>query len=323
MGHKDFVTAPLFDNNALHSTASVPSPVEQRASALKGTAAERAEFTRHVSVDVDGYRLANKYIDGLIARSEWTRHPGGFWILGDGGVGKSFILDAVYRRYPPSETQTTRYCPILILSFASRPSESDILISLLLQLGQDPGTLSYQNNSELEEILLEALPACKVLGILFDEAHHLWLNTKAKRIADRQGGRLGDFLKVFYDRSGLAYIFAGTSGLENLLESDTQASTRWAGKIKLQPFADDEKFRGLLYSLDEALPMQEQMGLSCEPLASQLFNATLGNFRLLKALLAEAVFIAASEGMPKLTTKHLALAYFAIFCVEATPFDSQ
>lgn len=319
MGHADFLTDPLFSER-VGPPPALMSPAERRAAALAGTPEERAEFTRTVSINVDGYRVASQFVENLVNRSRRTDRPGGLWLLGEGGVGKSFVLESIYERHQPWETLEARCCPVLTLSFDARPAESDILLSLLLQLGQHPGSLSYQKNADLRDILLDAFPACGVLAILFDESHHLWLSTQAKRVVDRIGGRLGDFLKRLYDTSGLAFIFAGTPGLERLYETDSQAKTRWPGMLKLELFGNDAKFRGLLATLDEALPMPELSGLSEEPLATQLHESTRGNFRLLKNLLADAVLLAASEGAPKLTAIHLAQAHFQTFCTEITPF---
>lgn len=299
------------------------SPAEQRQQALTSTPETRAEFTRKISINVDGYRLATDFVENLIARSRRTNRPGGIWLMGDGGVGKSFVLDAIHDRHSPSESMAARSCPVLSLTFASRPAESDILLSLLLQLGQDPYTLSYQKNSELEAIFLDAVHPAGTLAILFDEAQHLWLNTTAYRVADRMGGRLGDFLKRLYDRSGLAFIYAGTTGLENLLAADSQARTRWSGSFRLTPFTYDNSFVGLLSALDAAIPMPDPAGLATPELANRIFEATQGNFRLLKTLLSEAVFLAASEGSNRITKAHLARAHFLTFCSVTNPFDTQ
>lgn len=289
---------------------------------MKGNPAERAEYVRSVSVNVDGYRIGMKFIHGLIARSSRSRWPGGFWLLGEGGLGKSFILDAAYEDYAPHESETERICPLLTLAFESRPSESDILLSLLIQLGQDPDTLRYQSNRELRDIVVDGMCASGTLAILFDEAHHLWLNTRAHRVADRLGGRLGDFLKTFYDKSGAAFIFSGTPGLKALYDSDGQANTRWGGIYALQPFADDEKFCGMLQALDEALPFEGHSGLAGDMVRPKLYAACKGNFRRLKSLIAEAVFLAASEGARRLTIEHLKQSYFLTFCSEETPFGN-
>jgi len=212
---------------------------------------------------------------------------------------------------------------VLSLSFDSRPAESDILLSLILQLGQDPSLLSYQNNPELFSIFIDAQAACGCRAILFDEAHHLWLAVPTKRIADRAGGRLGDFLKRLYDESGLAFVFSGTKGLETLIATDSQASTRWSGKIRLEKFEFNERFIGMLTALDNALPMEEPSDLSKPDTSKKIFDATQGNFRLIKNLIAEAVFLASTERSPKVTNEFLSRAYFLTFCDVPNPFSSS
>lgn len=320
MGYDDTLTTPLSLWTTKRPAPSKQTPEERRQKALDSSPADRAEFARTVSIEVDAYRLGNTCIDHLIARSTRSERPGGLWIIGNGGVGKSFILESVHSRYEPEEDIAARRCPVLAISFASRPSESDILLSLLLQLGQDPEMLRYQNNSDLRDIVLDGLKQSSCLAFLFDEAHHLFINARATRPLDRLGGRIGDFIKLLYDDSGMACIFAGTTGLASYVAEDTQASSRWPGVLRLEPFANDGMFRGVLRSLDFALPMPEPAGLAEDRYAVPLYQASKGNFRLLKALVAEAVFLAADEGARRLSLSHLAAAYFRSFCNEETPF---
>ena len=289
---------------------------------MHGSPADRSEFVRGISISVDHYRLGTRFMEGLLERARRSKSPGGLWLLGKGGQGKSFMLQAFARRHPPIETTTKLQCEVILISLASRPTESDILLTLMLALGQNPETLKYQRNAELENIAIDAMAHCEVKVLLFDESQHLWLSTtgKIKRSVDRLGGQLGDFLKRLYEKSGVAFVFAGTPGLELLIEGDSQASTRWAGVLRLEEFGNDAKFAALLDALDEALPMEERSNLIDADLRSRIHAATQGNFRRLKNLLAEAVFLAASAGDKSVQKRHLANAYFQVFCNEATPF---
>lgn len=134
------------------------------------------------------------------------------------------------------------------------------------------------------------------------------------------GGKLGDFLKALYDRSGMAFVFAGTTVIEPVRGEDTQAGSRWNGCLRLNPFPYGDSFVGLLATLDSALPMRRRAGLDGGQLSRQLHEATQGNFRVLKNLISEAVLLAASEPCERIETRHLAEAYFRVFCVEASPF---
>ncbi|WP_461168461.1 TniB family NTP-binding protein [Uliginosibacterium sediminicola] len=261
-------------------------------------------------------------MEGLLNRARRSKSPGGLWILGHGGQGKSFLLDAFSRRHPPVDTTKWRQCEVMLIPLRSRPSKSDILLTIMLILGINPGMLKYQNNSDLEKIVVDAMSHCGVRVILFDESQHLWLSTTGKinRSADRLGGEVGDFLKELYDKTGIAFVFAGTPGLEVVVNSDSQANTRWAGVLHLKPFENDAKFSALLEALDDSLPMEERSNLAEPELLSMIHQATQGNFRRLKNLLAEAVFLAASAEERRVRKQHLADAFFEISCAEATPF---
>lgn len=321
MAYCDLATDNLFETTAPSWTfenSTDPEAIRQKM--ISRSPSERRAYTLKVPVGVDSFRIANKFITNLIENSSSGTPPGGLWLLGDGGVGKTYVLEHVLNRYEPFEDELTRHCPVLFLSFDGHPSESSVLLNLLIQLGQDPSILSGKPNPELRAILLDALPACGTKAILFDEAHHLWLHTRAKRIKDRMGGKLGDSLKRLYDQSKVAFIFAGTPGLDDLINHDLQASTRWSGRYKIETFQYDDNFIGLLNAMDAALPMQEHAGLGTELLSKQIHSATGGNFRLVKRLLGEAVYVAATRGDKRLTNEHLADAYFYIFCREDNPF---
>lgn len=322
MGGHDYRTLSLLAQLESEVAAPLPSPEMRRRAALQGSPADRSEFARSVSISVDAYRKGSLFMEGLLERAKRSKTPGGLWILGKGGQGKSFMLEAFARRHPPIETTTGRRCEVIFIPLASRPSQSDILLTIMLVLGHNSDMLRYQTNAELERIVVEAMDHCGVLILLFDESQHLWLSASSKvnRSTDRLGGQLGDFLKRLYDQSGVAFVFAGTPGLETVIENDSQASTRWAGVLHLEPFENDTIFGALLDALDEALPMEERANLAHADLRSRLHTATQGNFRKLKNLIAEAVFLAASAGDQSVQKKHLAAAYFQIFCNEATPF---
>lgn len=289
---------------------------------MNGGPAERSEFVRSVSIEVDGYRRALNFMEGLLERSRRSNYPGGLWILAKGGQGKSFILESFIRQHSPVEKIEGLLCEVLLISFPSRPSESDILLKILFTLGQNPESLKYKRNADLQTTVEKAMAHCGVRVILFDEAQHFWLSASGKtsRAEDRLGGSLGDFLKRLYDNTGVAYVFAGTPGLQALIDRDEQASTRWPGLVCLEQFANDEKFRGILDAIDEALPMEARSGLAEEPLKGKIHEASDGNFRRLKSFLSEAVFVAAEEGEKAVENRHFVQAYFKIFGNPETPF---
>lgn len=88
----------------------------RREAAMQGSPADRSEFVREVSINVDQYRLGTRFMEGLLARARRSKSPGGLWLLGKGGQGKSFMLDAFAQRHRPVETTTTLRCEVILIS---------------------------------------------------------------------------------------------------------------------------------------------------------------------------------------------------------------
>lgn len=299
------------------TTAPVLTPRQERDRVMTGTPEDRAKYVLEVPIAFDEYRRANRYLESLLARSKSSSKPGGLWIIGEGGRGKSFILQRLLMRLKPVEGDHSRQCPVLFLTFEACPKISEVYVRLLLQLGQDPRSLGRMTLPELRDTLHDAVEAAGVLLIAFDEAQHLWVR-KSNRSGDA-GGTLGAALKRLYDHLGVAFVFIGTPPLNEIRRQDEQ-TTRWPGLTFLKAFSFDQEFLGVLAALDECMPMPERANLATPKLAQAIFDSCRGSFRLLKMLLAEAVRIASQKGKKSVSRAHLAEAHFLVHCSEATPF---
>jgi len=298
--------------------STVDYPEAMRLAVMQKTPEERSEFFSQAFVNVSSFDAGLRFIHALLERAKHTKQAGGLWIVGDGGTGKSFILDRIHQQYAPIETPVSRIVPLISIELRERPSVSSLMLHMLYQLGQDLELLHYRNNDDLEDALVAAMVTSKTLAVMFDEAQHLWISNTRKK--DRAAGQVGDFLKRLYRHVGAAYIFAGTPGLGEVADRECQSNTRWSGRLTLKNFEYDIDFLGLVDALDELAPMPQKAGLKDPLIAAPLHLATQGNFRLLKRLLAEAVLIAARERSERITLSHLSDAHFNIFCDISNPF---
>jgi len=258
---------------------------------------EMHKFVRNVPIAYDQFKEAMEFADHLLLRSkEGGERPGGVWLLGDGGCGKSFLLEQIMKKYAPQETIHARICPILRVSFSAQPTQRDFLRTLLKQLGQNMALLNDRSIADLQKILLAALVAAKTIAIICDEAQHLWLNVLATRVADRIGGKVGDLIKDIYNSSNVAFIFSGTPGLQQILDIDSQVRTRWKGVFLLRCFSNGPEFEDVLSAIDDAIPLPERSNL--ERYASKIHLITEGNIRDVKDFIAQAVWFAAEAKSP-------------------------
>jgi len=280
------------DFNSLHLFENIPPEIKDEVNAEqirqlvmeRNNASEMAEFARTVPIMFDQYKEAIEYANNLLERKKRSAKPGGVWYLGEGGCGKSFILEYILKSNPPQESTFQRRCPILYIVFSSTPTERGILLTLLKQLGQNETLMEAQNNDKLEETLIYALKVAQTLAILGDEAHHLWLNAKAYQAAN--------LMKRIYDQSGVAYVFSGIPTLYQALSDDPQISTRWKGVFNLTQFQLGPEFEDVLAALDEAVPMKKISNL--DQMSEKIHLITQGNLRNLKDFISEAVFLAAN-----------------------------
>jgi hypothetical protein len=321
MGYTGAANSDLFQSLA-QDDKPILSPPELRLRAMQEGPAERSRFIKEVYVETEQFKFSFNFISNLIERSQRSDTPGGLWLIGEGGTGKSYLLERIQAKYPPIETEYARTVPVLIISLNEQTSESSILISMLLQLGQDPELLHFKNNDDLKLQVIDAMKTTHTRAVLFDESHYIWLKPNGKvRSADRSGGTIGGFLLRFYDLTGVAMVFAGTPGLESVLQlNDKQSSTRWEGRIRLNEFQFDERFGGLLGALNQALPFPEPSNLTEEDRARKIYLATKGNFRSLKNFLAQAVYIAAADGATHIHDNHLFQAFQDTYGLESNPF---
>ena len=94
MGYVDLQTESLFAKDDTQGAHAPSLPRELRAAAMRGSPEQRADYARSVSIEVPGYRMALRFMDGLLEKANRSKYPGGLWIVGDGGQGKTFVLQA-------------------------------------------------------------------------------------------------------------------------------------------------------------------------------------------------------------------------------------
>lgn len=282
--------ATLFDAVELRPSVHVIPASLTRIQALGGTPAQKADFIRQVKVNVEGFNQARKFIDAMLARAKHTRKPGGLWILGSGGVGKSFILDDIYRRYPPEETQSSRYTPVLSLvhqrlmeekcpnchtymdlDHASKEANESASISNCQACGQDLMSCPIREDGAkiLESLLLAQRHLDQYLTSpqAFNAFKQLPLGLQGSG-EDKNFTELSRILMVFRANSGMnmQYVYAGICG-PKLFAKDTERICCFFAKHSLfsSTFWFTESVVYNVYNLKELKSAQKWLGKQKNP----------------------------------------------------------
>lgn len=100
----DLFSSSGFDAQRSVKLDGIETADQARKHALQGSPAEKTEFFSTVHIGTPQYSAALGFILAMIKRVSRTRSPGGLWLIGDGGTGKTLILKKVLELFPPVDT---------------------------------------------------------------------------------------------------------------------------------------------------------------------------------------------------------------------------
>jgi hypothetical protein len=288
-----------------------PSPELERKRAMRLDAFGRAEFFARSTVHTDAVAKAHSVIDLIVAQQGKVKYPGGAWLIGPGGVGKSFIADLIARRYPSVDDGVDYWQPILNVRLGHTPKPEQLTRRLLAGLGRT--VVGVYNEDQFDAFLVQALQQSGVRLLIVEQAHQMYPVTSTARVRDRISGTVGDYLNAVYDKTGIGILLVGTPGLLDWYAADPQLSTRWSAMIHLNNMNYDDTFVAVLQTLDELAPIDEQASLASPRISSAIHNVTGGNFRALKMLLRQALIFALQDRSCSIKDVHLSHACLSVF----------
>lgn len=262
-------------------------------------------------------QAASDGLEECIAWSEANKEPAGAVLVGDGGMGKTTICNAILSRYPSGIKRTTSAEVDTVPAFyAAVPSPSSIkslASELLKRLGAPrPGTGTA---SALTERLIVLLRSAETKIILLDEFQHLLADSK---VGDARSNNVCDWIKTLVNNTGVTICLVGTPACEALVNSDLQLAGRFARRFRLYPLklgtlVERGELEGFLIAISgkfkERLGFSSVVDFSEYSNAVRVWAATGGNPRFVMRLLKEAAVLAWASGRKDLVTGDLAEAY--------------
>lgn len=257
---------------------------------LKNLVIETPEFTDFVA-----------RAQGLMTRCGTDFDPGGFWLVGPSGVGKTHLMEHLMRLHPIYDDGYNRRVPILGVEISAVPTRLMLLRNLLRALGHPMANVTDSDHSF--EILAAGLQTSRTQLIVLGELQHI---CESNRRATSRA--VTDTLKQLYDRTRVPMLLMGTTDLSRAYDWDEQFSTRIPSIYSMNLFALDAQFAAVLSTLQQHLPIAVEPALTARPFIMPLHTITRGCFRTIRKLLTESVIIAIREGSEVLRPKHIEMA---------------
>ncbi|WP_423192550.1 TniB family NTP-binding protein [Cupriavidus sp. H18C2] len=293
----------LLDFPAPTSADQSVSPADARQRALNGSPEDRETFTAKVVVKTPYIQMMDDSVRSLMDVACRVPFPGGFCVAGEGGTGKTVLLEDIKKKFPPSESYFSSTKPVVEIRLPERPTPAGLAQQLLHELGNPLANVKVGPN--IDAVLFRTLSVCRTKIVLFDEAHHLMPSSGPRRNSARLTGATGDYLKFAHDMTRIPFGFFGPPEFLDAFNTDSQLRSRFPGRIEMTHYVRGPDWVQVLSALDRALPLPELGGLASPEMALWLHKASSGNFRELKRLLGRAVFLASTERSHKLSKKYL------------------
>ena len=225
------------------------------------------------------------------------------------GNGKTGILRAEVNTHPEVGAKEVEVKPVVYALTPADCNEGKLWSEFLKRLGYpnyDIGPVITK-----KRIVLNALIQCQTKLILVDEVHNMLVGrAKAEKSLA--------VLKNISTETGRPIVFAGTNDAREVLEFDTQLTTRLT-MHEIPIWKNDYEFARLLYGMQATLSLHNLSSLHEDPLRTKIFdlskgfdtNPTLKHSGILVNVLNLVRFAAGyaiRDGTEKILSKHLELA---------------
>lgn len=300
-------TAGLFSNPP--PVASSTDLEEERQRAINGSLKDKIDYLQSRAIMTPAFTQALEQATFLVLKSSSDLYPGGLVVTGEGGCGKSYLVQQLVKRFPRHETLYESQIPVAHVELSGTPDEKEVLHVLLCQLGEDANKDKF-SSADLEAKIIEACRRVRCRCLVFDEAQRLGTVARSRREQDRLMGPLGERIKRIHNGAGVGVILAGTPGLGDLVDSDSQYRTRWPGRVVLKPFERSGAFLSVLGSYERILPLPERSQLATPKIGDAVWVACGGYMRTLSRLLCDAMLVAVKEDARSISLSHLEEAYY-------------
>lgn len=245
------------------------------------------EQVLNVVVDHAVFRRIREAAMKMVHVMRSLKLPHGILVQAESGMGKSLLIELIKRELSPQALPNgSNAC--LHVALDSTVDTNGMAAAMTLALGYRALPIRYQLET-MNHMTKTALERTRPLALLIDEMQHVCEGNK-----DITARSVTDWLKVRMDRYNFPVVCLGTNALERLTAINPQFTGRASASFIIPPFQFDEAWRQVLAGFCAAVDSVDlgiANGAACRP----LHQASAGNMRMLKRILAYACMYASTQ----------------------------
>ncbi len=230
----------------------------------------------------------------------------GFLLLGESGIGKTFVFDRLAQRYPSSLQGHQRITPLVRYSANTGPNFSAACQGLLVQLGASPVAASQIKPANLENALRKALAEHKTRIVVLEEFHNA-LTNEGRQFRSRFRDFLKNLWNFFPDGDSTAWassapggsqrklivIVSGAKVLREVFQEHDEIRTRYnivieANRLSISSPEEFMAFRMLLAHFVERFDVRVDLKVDSDEFSMRCYLATGALVRALEKLFQRA-----------------------------------
>lgn len=279
-----------------------------------------------------------KYMDGLYLKHasvqrafEWLEIElemrkvkncaSGLLIIAPTGCGKSAFVKELERVYPGVSTPEKTQKPVVSFKIPATPTPKALGEALLKALG-DPLYARGSAKDKLDRLKI-LLPALGTVIIAIDDFQDVPANRRERGVE-----RVANWIRDLCDIEFPGVVVAlGTEEAAIVRDAHEQLRRRMQSRLEFPVFErKDDKFRGLLKSIDDSLPLAERSGFDAPQIAVRFHRANGGVLDYLMKLINAALLFAVKRGNERIELSDLERAFQHMHEVPAAggnPFASD